>query len=273
MSEIKIIATGIERYNVDSGTVVARGNSYTAKEVSDALKGPIAALIRDDAGSEDVKELLIGLAETGFQNKSVNRILSHQRIPEDWRVGEAVAECHLKDNKACTFPWPSGRDQRNPESSPAGADLVGFQTAEGKNKAHRFAFGEVKTSDEEKWPPQVMYGRHGMVQQLEALRDEDAKKDHLVKYLAHRAPGKSWQEQYNQSARRYLADSTDISLFGILVRDVSPDASDLRTRARFLAKSCPKRTSIELLAMYLPKGSISGLGKRVSLEKEGTDAR
>ena len=266
------IAIGSERYNVGVTPVVARGNSYTAKEVNDALKGPVAKIIRDDAGYEDVKELLSGLAETGFQNKSVNRILSHQSVPEDWRVGEAMAECHLRDNRACTFPWPSGRDQRNPESSPAGADLVGFQTTGGKIKAHRFAFGEVKTSNEEKWPPQVMYGRHGMVHQLEALRDEDAKKDHLVKYLALRAPGKSWESQYNQSAKRYLVDSTDISLFGILVRDVSPDAADLRSRARSLAKSCPKRTAVELLAMYLPKGSISDLAKRIPLKKEGTNA-
>ncbi len=63
------IAIGIERYNVDSKPVVARGNSYTAKELGDALKGPVAELIRDDAGNKDVKDLLIGLAETGFQNR------------------------------------------------------------------------------------------------------------------------------------------------------------------------------------------------------------
>ncbi len=267
------IASGRECYNVDSSPVLARGRSYIEKEVGDALDGPVGSLIRDDTGHETVKELLIGLAETGFEKDNVNRILTHQRVPEDWRVGEAMAECHLRDHRACYFPWPAGRDQRNPDSSPAGADLVGFQQTAVKGQDFRFAFGEVKTSNEEKWPPQVMYGRHGLVQQLETLRDDVAAKDNLVKYLAHRAPGERWQEQYNVSAKRYLADSTDISLFGTLIRDVSPDASDLRTRARALAKGCPKRTSVELLAMYLPRNSISGIGRRVPPAKEGDNAR
>jgi hypothetical protein len=264
------IALGTECYNVDSGTVVARGHSYLPEELQAALDGPVSATIRDDAGHAAVADLLHGLAETGFEHENVERILTHHDPPEGWRVGEAIAECYLTDHRICTFPWPAGRDQRNPDSSPTGADLVGFHHTGSHGSPCRFAFGEVKTSSENRFPPSTMYGRNGMVQQLETLRDDELSKYHLVTYLAHRAPGKTWQPQFEHSAKAYLIDSTDVSLFGVLVRDVSPNSLDLHTRAETLAEGCPSHTSIELFAIYLPNGSIPALGKRVILSKEGS---
>ena len=111
-----------------------------------------------------------------------------------------------------------------------------------------------------------------MIQQLENLRDNIPVKDHLVMYLGHRAPDTQWNTQYQQSATRYLTDPSDISLFGLLVRDVEPNKTDLRGRAKALATNCPDNTTIELIAAYLPAGSIPGIGKRVKLEKEGRHA-
>ena len=219
------------------------------------------------------EDLLLGISETGFQQDSVRRVLSHTREPEDWRVGEALAECHLRDHLCCSFPWPAGRDQKNPDSSPTGADLVGFQKTEQNAGPHRFAFGEVKTSTEERWPPQVMYGRHGMTRQLESLRDDVIVRDHVVKYLAHRAHGANWESQYKEAAVRYLTDSTDVVLFGVLVRDVEPKDADLRTRAQALASGCPDHTALELAAVYFPTGSITGIGKRITLTEEGRHAQ
>jgi len=108
-----------------------------------------------------------------------------------------------------------------------------------------------------------------MARQLESLRDNIDVKDHLVKYLGHRTAGARWQNQYEEAAYRYLADSTDTSLFGVLVRDVKPKDSDLRNRAKTLASGCPEQTSIELTAIYLPENSISGIGNRTILNKEG----
>lgn len=286
------IPRGTECYNADCSPVIARGLVYSEDELETALSGPVSVILRDDAGNEVVSELLTGVAETDFQKESVGRILSNERIPEDWRVGEAIAESYLNLHRACIFPWPAGRDKKNPESSPPGADLVGFQHTGQATRPHRFAFGEVKTSSERRWPPQGMYGRHGMVQQLESLRDNKEVKDHLVKYLGHRILGAGWrnhynkeeasyilvvlgelylvwQNQYEEAAYRYLADPTDISLFGVLVRDVEPKASDLRNRAKTLARGCPEQTSIELTAIYLPENSISGIGNRTILNKEG----
>ena len=236
------------------------------------MNGPVSEIIRDDKGNEAVEELLLGVADTGFKQDVVRRILSHDRVPEDWRVGEALAECYIRDHRQCTFPWPAARDQKNPESSPTGADLVGFQKTNPGEANSRFAFGEVKTSTEHRWPPQVMFGRHGMVRQLEALRDNPDTKDHLVKYLGHRVTNAKWKKQYIQSTARYLANPADVSLFGVLVRDVEPKEADLSSRAKALATNCPRSTAIELIAAYLPVGSISGIGKRVKPKKEGRHA-
>ena len=114
-----------------------------------------------------------------------------------------------------------------------------------------------------------MYGRDGMTQQLENLRDNSVTRDHLVKYLGHRAPGAAWKTVYKQSVQVYLGNPHDVALFGVLVRDVEPRDTDLRGRAKILATGCPNDTGIELVATYLPTGSISGIGKRIKLTKEG----
>jgi hypothetical protein len=267
------LAGGKECYRADCDSVTARGCTYTAEELATALDGPVGEIIRDDAGNATVEGILVGVADTGFGPDSVRRIVSSDRAPEDWRVGEALAECRLRDSHDCSFPWPSGRDQKNPDSSLPGADLVGFQKTTRKDYPHRFAFGEVKTSNEEKWPPQVMYGRHGLIQQLESLRDQVGVKDHLVKYLTHRASNATWKPKHKEAARRYLANPSDVALFGVLVRDVAPKEDDLRTRAMAMAKGCPRLTSVQLTAMYLPPKSIYRIGKRVGLGKEDCSAR
>jgi hypothetical protein len=104
-----------------------------------------------------------------------------------------------------------------------------------------------------------MYGRSGLVQQLETLRDDESVKGRLVTYLAFRAPGTSWVQRFRTAAQRYFADPTQVTLFGVLVRDVSPNALDLQNRATVLAERQPEATTIELRAKYLPRGAIAEL--------------
>lgn len=66
--------------------------------------------------------------------------------------------------------------------------------------------------------------------------------------------------------RRYLKNSSDVQLYGLLIRDVPPDDRDLFVRVQKLSENCPDGTRIELLAIYLPDGSIDGIGK-VAVEK------
>jgi hypothetical protein len=252
---------GTEVYQCDTPPVVARGVSLTAAELDDAIKNRLPPLLNDDEGNKQVDALLGSLANTQFEESRLAQILKSPHVLEDWRVGEAIAETFLTDFRKCEFPWPSGRDLKNPNASPAGSDLVGFDRREA---TARFAFGEVKTSAEERWPPQVMTGRHGMQKQLEDLKDGPKVKDKLVKYLAFRATNAPWLPQFREAATRYLKNHRDVSLFGVLVRDVDIKREDLSGRSTSLANDLPGQTKLELRSYYLPKGKIDGLAKRAA---------
>ena len=256
------MTAGAEAYNVDVVPVTARGASYTAEELDVAIRGPVSRILRDVSGQADLAAILTSVVTTEFSDTCVRRVLTNHSDPENWRVGEGLAEAFLIEHRSCEFPWPSGRDLKNPSASPAGTDLVGFQHAGPTAAAHRFAFGEVKTSQEEAWPPSVVTGRHGLKKQLEDLRDSTDVKDALVRYLGHHASGTDWFPHYRSAAMRYLADPCDVSLFGILVRDVEPKREDLSSRAKVLAAKCSAETNIELRAIYLPAKSIDSLASR-----------
>ena len=261
------IPSGNRVYAAGTPPVEAEGVEFSAADLDVTLRQRLPAILNDAAGARRVQELLGDLAQTAFAADRLNKALSVTHTVYDWQVGEAMAEAYLVDHRLCEFPWPSGRDLRNPEASPAGADLVGFQTHKG---SVRFAFGEVKTSAEAKWPPQVVTGRHGLAKQLEELRDSRQVKDHLaIVYLAHRASRADWEARYRSAVVRYLAKESDVSLFGFLIRDVKPDTKDLSSRTAHLAGNCPPDTSIELRALYLPLGSIPSLAAKTQAHKGG----
>jgi hypothetical protein len=260
------LATGKHVYSADSPPVKAEGLLFSQADLDGALQDRLPPLLRDDVGRKDVEDFLGGLAKTAFANDRLAAALKEVTPVKDWQVGESLAEAYLVDHKDCEFPWPTGRDLRNPKASPAGADLVGFQK---QGKSRRLAFGEVKTSAEEQWPPQVVTSRHGLAKQLEELRDTNQTKDSLLLYLAHRAQNSSWETGFRQSAARYLQDPTDVSIFGFLIRDVAPKPEDIQSRAALLAKGSPPATSVELHALYLPAGSIASMANNVRLRKGG----
>lgn len=260
------IAAGTEVYTADHPPVMARGYSFNDTELDDML-ADVHVVLRDEAGSSEVETLLAGVATTEFANATLQQVLRSDRQPENWRVGEAIAESYLVEHRNCEFPWPGGRDLKNPDSSPAGTDLVGFQQLQGTPA--RFSFAEVKTSTHHAYPPSLMYSRHGLKQQLEDLRDSAAVKDGLIKYLGLHATGRPWGATYRQAASRYIHDRSNVTIFGLLVRDVNPNHLDCSGRANRLSQHCPALTVIELVALYLPAGSIPTLPQRISIFKGG----
>lgn len=254
------LPVGIVRYTLGVTPVTGCGLSWTMDELDTALEGSVAEVVFDDVGTADLTALLESMPDTEFDPSEVKRILSDRRAPENWRVGESLAEAYLVHHRACNFPWPDSRDERKSGSSLPGADLVGFQQ---DGKTNRFAFGEVKTSSEATYPPGAMHGRTGLKQQIEDLRDEVSIRDDLVKYLGHRVRDAVWKEQFISAFKRYSANNADVQLFGILVRDVPPHEDDLRIRVSKLGTDCPVATSVELLAVYLPDGSIDTLSEKV----------
>ncbi|WP_138381167.1 hypothetical protein [Luteithermobacter gelatinilyticus] len=260
------VAVGETVYNEGKAPCSGLGLTWSDDDLDAAMKGPVVAILFDDVGKADIEDILTGLAETEFEQEGLRRVLADPDDIEDWRIGEAIAETYLTDHRDCYFPWPDGRDERKRGSSLPGADLVGLHN---DGQGNCLAFGEVKTSSEDKHPPGAMHGRTGLKQQLEDLRDNVSIRDDLVKYLGFRAKGAKWIHLFQQAAQRYLRNNSDVQLYGFLVRDVEPHKNDLRARVKKLAEDCPGGTRIELLALYLPKGRIEGIGKAAVAARAG----
>ena len=260
------VAVGEAVYGMGSPPCSGIGLRWSEEEYNAAMDGRVASVLFDDEGRADIGEILAGLAETEFEHAGLRRVLQGPDQVEDWRVGEAIAETYLTDHRSCTFPWPDGRDERKSGSSLPGADLVGFGV---DRDGDCFVFGEVKTSREERYPPGTMHGRTGLKKQLEDLRDRDAIRVDLVKYLGHRAGAASWRARFQRATKRYVSNPSDVQLYGILVRDVEPHQDDLQARVDDLDAGCPEGTVIELLALYLPRESLEGIGKKMVARREG----
>lgn len=259
------VGAGEMVYELGSPPCSAVAMQWSDEEFDVAMEGGVATVLFDDEGKANIEGILAGLAETEFEQAGLRRMLADPGQIEDWRVGEAIAETYLADHRSCEFPWPDGRDEKKSGSSLPGADLVGFGVDE---VGDCFAFGEVKTSSEQKYPPGAMYGRTGLKRQLEDLRDREAIRMDLVKYLGHRAGTARWLARYMRAAGRYLRDGS-VQLYGILVRDVEPNQDDLRVRAEALVAGCPPETRIELLALYLPQDSLHGIGDQMVAWRAG----
>ena len=262
------VAAGNVIYRIGGSVSSGAGLKWSEQEFDIAMDGRVSAVLFDDEGKANIKGILTVLADTDFLQDELKRTLKDPDEIEDWRVGEAIAETYLTDHRSCSFPWPDGRDERKSGSSLPGADLVGFGSDQ---NGPCLAFGEVKTSSDPDHPPGVMYGRTGLKQQLEDLRDSQAGRDTLFGYLGHRAVNAPWRARFECAAIRYLRNSCDIQLYGFLVRDVEPHQNDLRTRVSGLATGCPQGTRIELLALYLPRKNLGGIGAEMVARRTGEE--
>jgi hypothetical protein len=254
------VTIGNTEFTLGLSSVKGVGLSFTNNELDSDLIGLIAEVVYDYHGHTDLGEVLNGIVETEFERQGVEQILGNTHEPEAWRVGEAFAELYLTHNRGCFFPWPVGRDERKSGSSLPGADLVGFHN---KGNIERFAFGEIKTSSDRTYPPGTMYGRTGLKQQIEDLVGNLCIRNDLVKYLGHRASNSTWLERYRESTKRYLNNDKDVSIFGLLIRDVTPHEDDLRARVSKLEKTCPEAMSVDLMALYLPNNAIETVRNKV----------
>jgi hypothetical protein len=261
-----LLAIGNTEFTLGLSSVKGVGLSFKDDELDSDFIGVISEVVYDYYGHTDLGEVLNGVVETEFESQGVERILTNTHEPESWRVGEAFAESYLTHNRVCFFPWPDGRDERKSGSSLPGADLVGFHC---QGSIERFAFGEVKTSSDRTYPPGTMYGRTGLKQQIEDLIGNLSIRDDLVKYLGHRACNSSWLDRYRESTKRYLNNDLDVSIFGLLIRDVTPNEDGLRTRVSKLEETCPESMSVDLIAFYLPDNGIEILRNKVVSASKG----
>lgn len=251
---------GQEVYSVDCESVCGRGIKFDDEALNQILGGPVKTLLEDKKGIQEIEEMLTGVISTGFERDALETILINDAPTTGWLIGEALAEVFVTDKDDCEFPWPTRRDLKNPNANATGADLVGFQRMKGEESPFRFAFGEVKTSQQEAWPPSVVQTRTGLEKQIEGLRDCQRTKSGLFRYLGIHAVNASWKHMYTSAVKRYLRSNySDAALFGVLVRDVQPNGLDLKKCVENLANSKPSQTQISFYALYLPLGVISRL--------------
>lgn len=211
----------------------------------------VAARLYDDEGTIEFENHLKGLVATDFAQDNIKQILEAEVKEErSWAVGEAIAEAWLSINNSIIWPWNMERDKRTPKASLPGADLVGFYVA---NSITRLVLGEVKTSGEKRYPPQVMSGRSGIEHQIDKLATQPGLIATLLKWLWPRCKYTSFKVHFDTSVAAYLESGNKaVSLFGVLIRDTDTNEQDLKDRGSSLGMSIKHPTTCNLIALYIP---------------------
>ena len=242
-----ILPAGKAIYQETHNGICIQGISYSEDDLNQSAQ-IVADICFDTLGQKDFKNYMLSLDDTGF--RPINTILPKVR---DWQVGEGFAEAYLTAHFSCFFPWSNNRDLKNPNSSLTGADMIGFHQGE-------FAFGEVKTSTEQKYPPQVTSKKgDGLNAQLKKLCHDHDGRWVLVQYLFHRVKSTT---EYQKAFTAYLMNNQSFYIFGVLVRDVEPNISDWNYLIKHL--EVHEQNRVSLVALYLPKNNgIQKLHARV----------
>lgn len=243
----------VDQYSGNNNCVIWYGVSLSGDdEYQKFMRKEVAERLYDVSWHNDFSKHLRGLSLTGMGKDNLEAILNSEIKEErDWAIGEAIAEAFLIYKHRVIFPWNMERDKRNPKGSLPGADIVGFIDT---GLGYRLAFGEVKTSSEEKYPPQVMSSRCGNLgYQIDNLVTNTGTTLQLLYWLHPRCKNTEYQEAYNASAIAYFnSGSKDASIFGILIRDTKPNQLDLQGRGNSLGEKVTAPTSCTLIAIYLP---------------------
>jgi len=110
------------------------------------------------------------------------------------------------------FPWETGWDKRTLRASLPGADIVGFQ----RKAAPRFIFGQVKSSSENRVPPQIVSsGDDCLKAQMYRLDHNDIERMPLIQWLLLRVKGTAWEATFKEALEKYA--QKDYFLVGMLI--------------------------------------------------------
>lgn len=251
---MKISYTHIESKNPNRGY---DGIEFSEKYINSAFKKEIKEKLLDSDHTTRLVDEFKDVSTTGFDDKVLVDIFSLDKAiteHEPFRVGEAFTEHILEDEYNVRFHYNELRDARNPLGNKTGADLIGFIDI---NKETIFVFGEVKTSSDPSAPPQVLYGETGMIKQLEDIASDKTKRGILLRYIAGKVVDlpdtHPFRIDFKVSLAHYRkSNQKKFKLFGVLVRDTSPNEQDLSARYKAILNEIEKETSLKLLALYMP---------------------
>ena len=238
-------------YSGSDGAVHWEGRVVeSADEFRNYLREVVEPRVADADSAFDAE--VRGLATTGMETKFVERLLNAVPNLKGWEIGEAFAECALRDDsgRSVVWPWNTIRDRRTPRASLPGADLVGFYREEEKVF---LLIGEVKTSSDGRVPPSVMRGGKSMAWQLQRNATRLGIQRTLLKWLQARCGSEPYRDLYQEAVSRYIASNGKELLFvGVLIRDTQPNELDLKSQGNELALRILQPTCVELIAWYLP---------------------
>ena len=238
----------IDRQVTCLGVSIAEGekfNSFMHSEVSDRLN--------DIEGVNEFESHLRSLPATGFGISNFENLFAAEDSEErGWAIGESIAEAYLEREENVIWPWNKSRDKLASKASLPGADLIGFVE---KGREICLVIGEVKTSSQLKYPPDVMNGRSGMVHQIDYLAENLEPIRLALLWLFFRCRGTEYEIKYNAACVSYAnSGNKNIALFGVLIRDTNPEELDLKSRGKKLAEILQNPTTCQLTAIYIPCG-------------------
>lgn len=234
--------------------------AYQGIILKDGFEEYLSSRVRERFYDIEGTKLLIeefeNIASTGFEKTLLVNIFSISPPLEDWKIGEALAECYLEDFEGVKFYYPPSRDARNPKANIQGADLVGFIDIDEETTI--FLFGEVKTSGEKSSPPQVMYGESGMINQLRNIQNNPDLRKSLIRWFGFKVKSLSdedpFKKDYQKALKMYLKEGAEYKyfLFGILIRDTTPRNTDLGSGYKSLKNNLANGAQLKLIALYIP---------------------
>lgn len=218
------------------------------EEFTNFLAGKVANRFHDSEAQEEFSLRVDELKEDDICSDRVKELLSSQaETEESWIAGEAFAEAFLEEEYGILFPWNMARDKRTSKASLPGPDIVGLIPT--KN-GWLFAFGEVKTSSEDKRPPGVM---DSMCKQIFNIASDSQKQSTLIRWLSARTYNEKFKNHFKDALKAYLVPGVlNFLLFGVLVRDTDPDEKDLSNTVAKLRVQLPSSLTCSLTALYLP---------------------
>jgi len=236
-------------YNMKKEHTILDGWCFSSEsDCSHYLKTRVKAKIEQANSTSLLQEYLVEMADTGFNTDVLRMQVDNPPLPKDWEVGEAFAEVMLEDKFDVSFPWPTAWDKRTPNASLPGPDIPGFYNKE----FPQFLFGEVKSSSEERFPPQVVNsGDDCLCSQIKRLLAFEPRRQQLIGWLLVRTKDSPrWKPIFDHAMGLYAQGEACVC--GVLVRGgISPTTDDL-SAVQDEVTSCTGTFKVILLAFYLP---------------------
>jgi len=229
------------------GNVTYSGQSFkTINDFEGILRDKVKSNLHDEVWNE--KLINSAMEATGFSEDNFRKIFSSKEKESEWMIGEVLAEVFLESEIGANFYYNYSRDSKNFNTNQTGADIVGICS---KSEKSCFLFGEVKTSSQDAAPPKVLYGKSGMISQIESLKSDNKKVHTLVKWHWNKATllKGEYKEKCAEALKNYIKDNR-YSLVGVLVRDTHPNERDLLSRAVSLSNEPVENVEIKLYAIY-----------------------